>query len=62
MSESYKFLLQGRPHKGVSVVLEVLIEIYLAKTEENTSSLVQTERMDEAAAALALLSGFLTQG
>ena len=55
MSESYKFQLQGRSHKGVSVVLEVLIEIFLAKTEENTSSLVQTERMDEAAAALALL-------
>lgn len=55
MSESYKFQLQGRPHEGVSVVLEVLIEIFLAKTEENTSSLVQTERMDEAAAALALL-------
>lgn len=60
--KSYKFWLEGKPHKGISVVLEVLIEIFLVKTEENTSLLVQAERMGKTAASLALLSRSLIQG
>lgn len=60
--KSYNFTLEGRPHKEILVVLEVLIEISLVKQEENISALVQAERMDETLTALALLSCFPIQG
>lgn len=59
--KSYEFLLKGEPHKGISVVIEVSIEIFQVKEEENTSW-VQTERLDETAASGALLLHFLTKG
>lgn len=60
--KSYNFTFEGRPHKEILVVLEVLIEISLVKQEENISALVQAERMDEILTALALLSCFPIQG
>lgn len=49
--KSYNFTLEGSLHKEILVVLEVLIEIFLVKKEENIPSLVQAERVDETVTA-----------